>query len=542
MPNDTTARSPSQPPVSSTRGPAHSAPGNRPSAFPHPTRDSVTTIRADGSRPFLYPADTHGNFTFARRISAAFLIALYLALPWIDINGYPAVFLDIAARRFHLFGFTLAAQDTWLLFFVITGTGFSLFFVTALLGRIWCGWACPQTVFLDHVYRRIERWIDGDAFARRQLAAAPPSAVKTLKRVAKHALYLGVSAVIAHLFLAYFVSIPEVWSMIRAAPVEHWSAFGFMAVSTGILYFNFAWFREQLCIVVCPYGRLQSVLIDDHSLVIGYDAARGEPRGKAHPRSDERQRVETSARLAAAATHPSHPSPASLSRTGDCIDCFKCVNVCPTGIDIRQGLQLECIGCTACIDACDDVMTRLHRPTGLIRYDSQAGFAGQPTRWLRPRIALYGLLLVVGACVASWALSTIKPAAFSVTRIIGAPYIVDANSIRNQFLVRIVNKRTEPVRFVLDLGHLPARLRQTGFTEPVEVPPLGEIVQPLILQQPRHDYTAPFNFEIHLADVAHTFHLERDVEFLGPEARLLREEEEEGGGGRPDRHSDDDHH
>ncbi|HWA88086.1 MAG TPA: cytochrome c oxidase accessory protein CcoG [Opitutus sp.] len=537
---------PRRPPVShSPHGPAPSSSVIRHSSFPAPTRDSVTTIRADGSRPFLYPADTRGRFTFARRLSAAFLIALYLALPWIPINGYPAVFLDIAGRRFHLFGLTLAAQDTWLLFFVITGTGFSLFFVTALLGRIWCGWACPHTVFLDHVYRRIERWIDGDTFARRQLAAAAPSATKTLKRVAKHTLYILVSAVIAHLFLAYFVSLPEVWSMIRAAPVEHWSAFGFMAVSTGILYFNFAWFREQLCIVVCPYGRLQSVLIDDHSLVIGYDAARGEPRGK-------RQKPEVRDQMSAVFIRPSKcesgsaPPTSDLrpltSGSGDCIDCLKCVHVCPTGIDIRQGLQLECIGCTACIDACDDVMTRLHRPRGLIRYDSQAAFAGQRTRWLRPRTALYGILLVAGAAVATWAISTVKPANFSVTRIVGAPYIVDAATIRNQFFVRIVNKRTEPVSFVLKLDDVPAHVRQTGFTEPVEVPPLGEIVQPLVLQQPRHDYAAPFNFEVRVADAANTFHLERDVEFLGPEARLLREEEAEGSVGRPAPHSDDDHH
>ena len=524
MPSETPTPTPSRPPASNpARGLTKSAFANlpavgsakagRPSAFPHPTRDSVTTIRADGSRPFLYPADTHGRFTTARRYSALFLIAFYLSLPWIKINGYPAVFLDVAARRFHLFGLTLAAQDAWLLFFVITGFGFSLFFITALLGRIWCGWACPQTVFLDHVYRRIERWVDGDAVARRNLAAAPPSATKTLRRIAKHTLYILVSAVITHLFLAYFVSLPEVWSMISAAPVEHWSAFAFIAIATGILYFNFAWFREQLCIVICPYGRLQSVLIDDHSLVIGYDAARGEPRGKLHasPLSS------SSAGLPAVGS----------AKAGDCIDCNRCVNVCPTGIDIRQGLQLECIGCTACIDACDDVMARLHRPRGLIRYDSQTAFAGRRTRWLRPRTALYGLLLFVGAAVTGWALSTVKPAAFSVTRIIGAPYIVDANSIRNQFLVRIVNKRNEPVRFVLRAEGLPGHARQIGFNAPVEVPPLGEIVQPLVLLQPRRDYAAPFNFKVHLADAAQTFHLDRAVEFLGPEARLLREEEEE---------------
>src|SRR4051812_5629654 len=196
-----------------------------------PRRETVTTIRSDGSRPFLFPADPKGRFTRARKSSALALIVLYLSLPWIKINGFPAVFLDVAGRRFHLFGVTLAAQDLWLLFFVITGVGFLLFFITALLGRVWCGWACPQTVFLDHVYRRIERWIDGDAVTRRALHGAPLSPAKVFKRVLKHTLYVLVSAVITHLFLAYFVSLPEVWAMVRAAPTEHWAAFGFIAVA-----------------------------------------------------------------------------------------------------------------------------------------------------------------------------------------------------------------------------------------------------------------------------------------------------------------------
>lgn len=463
-----------------------------------PNRDSVTTIRADGSRPFLYPADVRGRFTLVRRLLAYGLIVFYLSLPWIKINGYPAVFLDLAERRFHLFGLTLAAQDMWLLFFVITGLGFSLFFVTALLGRVWCGWACPQTVFLDHIYRVIERWIDGDAVARRALAAAPMSPQKIGRRVLKHGAFIFVSAVLTHLFFAYFVSLPEVWAMVRAAPAEHWSAFAFMAVFTGITYFVFAWFREQVCIVLCPYGRIQSALIDDHSLVIGYDAKRGEPRGKA-----------------------------GTAGAGDCVACNRCVHVCPTGIDIRQGLQIECVGCTACIDACDTVMSRLHRPRGLIRYDSQNGFAGRPTRWLRPRTVLYGVLLLVGAAVATWALSTVRPANFGVTRMIGAPYVVSDDFVRNQFFVRIVNKRNTPVRFVLHVNRAPADLRQNGFADAVDVPPLGELVQPLVLQQPRREYGGPFVFEVRVEDAAGRFHLERDVEFLGPEARLLREEEEE---------------
>lgn len=489
-----------------------------------PNRNTVTTIRSDGSRPFLFPADPKGRFNTARRLSAYALIALYLSLPWIKIGGYPAVFLDVAERRFHLFGITLAAQDMWLLFFVITGLGFTLFFVTALLGRVWCGWACPQTVFLDHVYRRIERWIDGDALKRRALANAPLSAQKIFKRVTKHTLYVLVSAVITHLLLAYFVSLPEVWAMIRSAPTEHWSAFAFMFVATGGLYFNYAWFREQMCIVICPYGRMQSALIDNHSLVVGYDAKRGEPRG--HKRAPEKGTLPEIVALATPATAGAALAAGTVEpKVGDCVACNRCVQVCPTGIDIRQGIQMECIGCTACIDACDDVMTRLGRPRGLIRYDSQEGFSGGRTRWVRPRTVLYFVLLLVGAAVALWALSTVKPANLGVTRMTGAPYVVDADFVRNQFLVRLVNKRTETVAFTVRVDGTPAGTRQTGFETAVSVPKLGELVQPLILQQPRASYTGPFRFTVTVQDAAGRFHLARPVEFIGPEARLLREEE-----------------
>jgi cytochrome c oxidase accessory protein FixG len=290
--------------------------------------------------------------------------------------------------------------------------------------------------------------------------------------------------------------------MVRAAPTEHWGAFGFIAVATSALYFNFAWFREQLCIVVCPYGRIQSALIDDNSLVVGYDVKRGEPRGKA-----------------------------GTVGAGDCIACSRCVQVCPTGIDIKQGLQMECVGCTACIDACDDVMTKIHRPTGLIRYDSQNGFAGKKTRWFRPRVALYGFLLAVGASVALWAISTIRPANLAVTRIIGTPYFVTEDYVRNQFLVRVVNKRNQTQRYLVSVNRAPASLVQNGLTSIVEVPALGEIVHPLVLQLPRRDYEGAFGFEIRIADVGGHFHLERDVEFLGPDhqnqLRHRHEDEEE---------------
>ncbi|HRP06006.1 MAG TPA: FixG Ig-like domain-containing protein, partial [Opitutaceae bacterium] len=206
---------------------------------------------------------------------------------------------------------------------------------------------------------------------------------------------------------------------------------------------------------------------------------------------------------------------------------LRCVQVCPTGIDIRQGLQMECIGCTACIDACDAVMTRLGRPEGLIRYDSQQGFAGKPTRWLRHRTILYLALFLVGIGVAMWALSTVKPMNLDVTRMTGAPYVVDADTVRNQFLVRVLNKRSVPAHFNVRVVGGPDGLKQVGFESAVEVPPLAEVVQPMILQQARARYEGPFRFGVEADCVEFDARLSRSVDFLGPEARLLREEEAE---------------
>jgi cytochrome c oxidase accessory protein FixG len=365
-----------------------------------PNLDSVTTINRDGSHYYLHTADVKGKWTFGRRWAASLLIAVYVLLPWLRVNGSPALFFDVESRQFHVFGLTLVPQDLWVMFFGITGLGFMLFFVTSLLGRLWCGWACPYTVFLDHVFRRIERWTEGDAVARRRLDAAPWTASKWLRRGLKHSLYLLCATLIAHVFLSYFVSIPRLYQHMQEGPLAHATAFGAVLFLTLILWFCFGWFREQFCAIMCPYGRLQSALTDDDTVVIGYDEKRGEPRG---PKG---------------------------KTDGSCIDCRRCVNVCPTGIDIRDGLQLECIGCAACIDACDDVMTLVGRPRGLVRYDSLNGLQGRKRRILRPRLLAYTILGLLGLTVFSiTAWRRAKPFTADFSRMRGTMRIVLPSAI-----------------------------------------------------------------------------------------------------------------
>jgi cytochrome c oxidase accessory protein FixG len=294
---------------------------------------------------------------------------------------------------------------------------------------VWCGWACPQTVFLEGLFRPIERLIEGPRNAHMARDAGAMTFDKAWRKAIKHLLFLAMGLFVAHVFLAYFVSVPSLFEMIGEGPIAHPSAFAWTTAVGLVLYGNFAFFREQLCLVICPYGRLQSTLTDDDSMVVGYDAIRGEPRGKG--------------------------AKAKRQELGACVDCGRCVAVCPTGIDIRNGLQIDCIGCTQCIDACDEVMDKLGEPRGLVRYDSQRGLRHEPRRFLRPRLFLYAALGALGLTVAALAMRSRESFHAQILRMPGTVYVTEATPdgevARNQFELHLVNAADETVHATLSV-------------------------------------------------------------------------------------------
>ncbi|MBF0288594.1 MAG: cytochrome c oxidase accessory protein CcoG [SAR324 cluster bacterium] len=379
--------------------------------FKYETPTSLTTLDKTGNRLWLYPQAVWGYFTKRRMIASAFLIVIYLAMPWITINGLPMIQLDVGARQFTLFGNIYWPQDVKYLAFLVIAAGISLFFFTSIAGRIWCGWACPQTVFLEFVFRKIETWLEGERNAQIAFDKAPWSMGKIARKGFKHLIFLFIAAVVANTFLAYFVGVDKVMLWMTRPPVENQTAFLFMLANLVVFYFDFAWFREQFCAVVCPYARFQSALTDEQTLQVTYDYTRGEPRGRLN------------------------------KAEGDCVDCAACVRVCPTGIDIRDGSQLECIGCARCIDACNEIMDRVSKPRHLVRYDSEARLENREQHLIRPRVIIYAILLVGLIVFFFWSVSTRPLVEFNILRPPGEPYTVLENGmVSNHLTLGIVNK------------------------------------------------------------------------------------------------------
>ncbi len=383
----------------------------------------LPTLNADGTRNRIRPKLFAGRFFKARRLAGWFLIAVFVGIPFGSVGGKPLVLLDLPAREFTLLGRTFLSTDGVLLMLLLLTALLAIIWITALLGRAWCGWACPQTVYMELLFRPIERWLEGPRAQQLRLDARGPN----LRRVLKNLVFLVLAIGLGNVFLAYFVGVERLAVWMSRSPLEHPTPFLVMMVTAALVFFDFAYFREQMCTVACPYARIQSVLLDRHSLIVGYDVRRGEPRHRGK-----------------------HKAPGK----GDCVECNSCVVACPTGIDIRDGLQLECIACAQCVDACDSVMDRLRRPRGLVRFSSQATLeSNTPTkhRWWRWRIGLYTGLFVVFAGALLTLLVGQASADVTVLRGLSAPYVLQGDQVRNQIRIKIENRSGADREYRVDL-------------------------------------------------------------------------------------------
>ena len=383
---------------------------------------------------FAGPAEVKGRYQKIRDLLHPVLLVIFIVMPWIKFHGEPFVLLDFWNRHFIIFGSVFYAHETPLLFFVVILLVLAIFMVTALFGRLWCGWTCPQTVFLHSVYNRVERWILGPYNKRMLFYKSEDSISKKLKALSVYLVFLVISWGLAHSLAAYFLGAATITDFIQEGPSTHITTFFVCLGMTGALFFNFAFFREKLCMYVCPYGRFQNALIDRNSLVVSYDSIRGEPRGKMSVK----------------------PSLATADK-GDCVDCRRCVNVCPAKIDIRHGFQLDCISCGQCVDACNDVMKKTGRPQHLIRYETGNQ---KPITLKRFRLALYALLIFLFSVGLVWSLYLRTNIDLSVSRSHANPFSVRASNengvdhkiLQNQILLHIKNQTQDSLEFKLSLS------------------------------------------------------------------------------------------
>lgn len=392
-------------------------------------RDSINTVDEEGKRRWLFPKKPQGRFYQYRKYVSYALLAFLIAAPFVKIDGNQFLLFNVLERKFNIFGFPFWPQDFYLFVIsMIIGVVFITLFTVAF-GRIFCGWICPQTIFMEMVFRRIEYAIDGDRGKQIRLDKMPWNAEKIGKRLLKWSLFFIISFLIANVFLAYLIGSDKLLLYVKEGPAQHISTFIGLLIFTGVFYFIFAWFREQVCIIACPYGRLQGVLLDNKSVVVAYDHKRGEGEsGRKKFRKNEDR---------------------SALGHGDCIDCFQCVHVCPTGIDIRNGTQLECVNCTACIDACDSIMESVNYPKGLIRYASEENIQKKKPFEFTARMKGYAavLFILIGLLIGMLFLRSDVEAV--VLRLPGQLYeLKEDNMVSNVYTYKLINKTTKEYKEV----------------------------------------------------------------------------------------------
>ena len=400
-------------------------------------RDTLASVDKEGNRKWIYAQKPRGFFYKIRTWLSILYFVVFFGLPFVYVNGRPLFMFNIPEARFVIFGKLFLPQD----FFIIglTAIVFILFIVlfTAAFGRLFCGWACPQTNFLEMMFRKIEYWIEGDAAHQKMLDKAPWNRNKMIRKTAKHLVFFLLSFIIANFFLAYIISIKDLEKIITEPVSQHVAGFTSLLIFSGLFYGVYAFFREQVCTAVCPYGRLQSVLLDKNSMVVMYDYKRGEPRGVAKKNSED--------------------------IFGDCIDCFNCVRVCPTGIDIRNGVQMECVNCTACIDACDSIMDKVGKPRGLIRYASENSIAEEEPLRYTTRMKMYTVLCLLMVTLLSFLVITRKDLDVTIFRTPGILYQErGSDSISNLYNFKFANKTLRDIPLTIKVSNAQGTVQMIG--------------------------------------------------------------------------------
>lgn len=433
--------------------------------FEQEYRDSLATVDEKGKRIWVYPKKPSGKFHNLRIVVSIILLTVLFGLPFVKVNGDPLMLVDVFERKFIIFGIHLWPQDFHIVALSMISLVVFVVLFTVVFGRVWCGWACPQTIFMEMVFRKIEYWIEGDATKQRKLNNAPWDSRKILKKGSKHLLFILVSLLISHTFLSYIIGIEKLQSIVSQPPTENLIGFVALMVFTGLFYMVFAFLREQICIAVCPYGRLQGVFLGNNSIAVMYDWLRGEPKGRL-----KKGKVQDG--------------------KGDCIDCKLCVHACPTGIDIRNGTQLECVNCTACIDACDDVMDKIEKPRGLIKYASQNSIKEGNKKIFTTRVIGYSAVLSLLVFVVMFMLLTRADVEATILKVPGQLYQEQANNrISNLYNIQFINKTN---------AEIPLEMRVKGFDGAV-VKRVGEEAMVLeagsrldavfFIEMPREDIT-----------------------------------------------------